>query len=298
MTLLDLDHYREAIALDRSFTPAALPAEPQQFTGLTRRALRLLAQEPSAGPLELTPERIEDLSPKEALRALRALLNLRPPITLPPEAETAVDTLLSGRSQLLEHTDPLDLPTIRSGTPLALWQGDLTTLAADAVVNAANSTMLGCFQPLHACVDNAIHSAAGPRMREDCATIMTAQGAPEPTGTAKITRAYHLPARYVLHTVGPIVHGPVTAGHRRALADSYTACLDLAAEIAPIRTIAFCAISTGVFGYPRHEAARTALQAIEAWLEHHPGRLDRVICCTYTQDDTAAYRQALQQETP
>ncbi|MFC3495820.1 macro domain-containing protein [Glycomyces rhizosphaerae] len=113
-----------------------------------------------------------------------------------------------------------------------------------------------------------------------------------------MTRGYHLPARFVIHTVGPVVHGPVTVAHRRALVDSYTAYLDLAAQVAPVRTIAFCAVSTGVFGYPRHEAARVAIQAVEAWLEHRLGRFDRVICCTYTQDDTAAYRQALHQETP
>ncbi|MFF5537215.1 macro domain-containing protein [Streptomyces cinerochromogenes] len=174
----------------------------------------------------------------------------------------------------------------------------MTTLAADAVVNAANHALLGCFKPLHACIDNAIHTAAGPRLREDCHTIMSLQGGPEPTGSAKITRGYHLPARYVVHTVGPVVEGPLRPAHAQLLAASYRACLDLAAATGTIRTLAFCAISTGVFGYPKAPAARLALRTVADWLADHPGRLDRVVLTAFTDDDHATYRQALTEEPP
>ncbi|HEY3189044.1 MAG TPA: macro domain-containing protein, partial [Solirubrobacteraceae bacterium] len=157
-----------------------------------------------------------------------------------------------------------------------LWRGDITRLGVDAIVNAANAQMLGCFVPFHACIDNAIHSAAGPRLREDCARVMDAQGHDEPTAVCKVTRAYNLPSRYVLHTVGPIVRGPLAHEHESQLADAYPACLEAAAEVGA-RSIAFCAISTGVFGYPKEPAARTALAAVAAWLDVHPSALDAVV---------------------
>ncbi|HEX8870755.1 MAG TPA: macro domain-containing protein, partial [Lentzea sp.] len=174
--------------------------------------------------------------------------------------------------------------------PLAVWRGDITRLLCDAVVNAANDALLGCFQPMHPCVDNAIHTAAGPRLRSDCHRIMAAQAAPEPTGIAKITRGYHLPAPYVLHTVGPIVRGKVLPAHANALADSYRACLDLAAEFGKIRTLAFCGISTGIFGFPKLPAARIAVSAVQDWLAAHPGRFDRVVFTTFGDEDDEAYR--------
>jgi len=176
--------------------------------------------------------------------------------------------------------------------------GDITALEVDAIVNAANASLLGGGGVDSPCVDNAIHSAAGPRLREDCHRIMALQGGFEETGTAKITRGYHLPARYVLHTVGPVVDGPLRPPHERALAASYRACLDLAAEVDDLRTIAFCGISTGVFGYPRTPAAHTALDTVADWLDHHPSRFDRVVFNVYGDDDHAAYTRALTESTP
>ncbi|WP_308403341.1 macro domain-containing protein [Streptomyces sp. BV286] len=161
------------------------------------------------------------------------------------------------------------------------------------MVNAANSHLLGCFRPQHLCIDNALHSVAGPHLREDCHTIFTTQGAPEPTGTAKITRGYHLPARHVLHTVGPVVQGRPHAHDAQALASSYRACLDLAAEVETIRTLAFCAVSTGVFGHPKEEAAPVALRTVDAWIAAHPGRFDRVVFTVFEDDDELAYQHAL-----
>ena len=176
---------------------------------------------------------------------------------------------------------------------IALWHGDITRLRVDAIVNAANAQLLGCFQPFHACIDNAIHWAAGPRLREDCGRIMATQGHVEATGLAKITRGYNLPARFVVHTVGPIVHGHLTEGHRRELARCYRTCLDEAAEVGGIHTLAFCAISTGVFGFPKRPAAAVAIDAVSTWMEARPRMLSRVVFVVFSDEDRAAYTAAL-----
>ncbi|MFI7339783.1 protein-ADP-ribose hydrolase [Streptomyces sp. NPDC050085] len=303
--MLQLAAYRDAIALDEPFRPAAAAAPADSLPHLLRVALHLLGRDPAVTAGGLWPEDPHDLdrlADTQARQLLRAALTVRPPHPLPPGAARALDALLGGERQARPLTDPAELPTLAQQFPhttypaadrTALWQGDITTLAADAIVNAANSALLGCFVPLHPCIDNAIHTAAGPRLRDDCHRIMTLQGGPEPTGTAKITRGYQLPARYVLHTVGPIVDGTLRPAHQEALAASYRACLDLAAETGTIRTVAFCSVSTGVFGYPKQQAARTALDAVADWLKQHPDRLQRVIFNVYADDDHAAYTDAL-----
>ncbi|WP_229333979.1 macro domain-containing protein [Streptomyces flavotricini] len=228
---------------------------------------------------------------------------MRAPGPLPDGAAKVLDALLGGERLARTVTDPARLPALADQLPTTsyraagrttLWQGDITTLAADAIVNAANSAMLGCFVPLHPCIDNAIHSAAGPGLRDDCHTVMELQGHPEPTGTAKIiVRGGRLPAPYVLHSVGPIVDGTLGPDHGQALASSYRACLDLAAETGGIRTVAFCGISTGVFGFPKAPAARIALDTVADWLDEHPCVLDRVIFNVFTDDDYATYQHAL-----
>jgi O-acetyl-ADP-ribose deacetylase (regulator of RNase III) len=161
-------------------------------------------------------------------------------------------------------------------------------------VNAANADLLGCYRPGHTCIDNAIHSAAGPRLRDDCARIVEIQGHRERTGDAKITRAYHLPSRFVLHTVGPIVgDGRVGPDDERALASSYRSCLELAASLPSIRTLAFCAISTGVFGYPKEQAAATAIAVVSTWLRNHPGALDLVVFSVFSDADERAYERVM-----
>jgi O-acetyl-ADP-ribose deacetylase (regulator of RNase III) len=266
-----LSAYRAAIELDQPFRPAGPAAPPDRLAELTATALRLLGWTGA-------PSR----------DALRAVLTRRPPSPLPPEALAVLDFLLAGENRLRPVTDPAELPP-----GLSVWRGDITTLAADAIVNAANSALLGCFRPMHGCVDNAIHAVAGPRLRADCHTIMTAQGEPEATGTAKITRGYHLPARHVLHTVGPIVRGAASPTHDRLLAACYRSCLDLAAEVPTIRTIAFCGISTGVFGFPTQRAAGVALSTVADWLEANPSRFDRVVFDTFGAYDHAAYLEHL-----
>jgi len=307
-TALPLAAYRAAVALDEPFQPAAT-RDPEQWSGAdaVRALLDLLGDDPAAMRAGLRPGAADGLAEADARRVLRAVLTVREPAPLATEAAGALDMLLSRERRARPTTDAASLPTLRDTLPhtpyraagrTALWQGDLTTLGADAVVNAANSALLGCFTPMHACIDNALHAAAGPRLRTDCHTIMSLQGHPEPTGTAKITRGTASATRYVLHTVGPVVDGPLRPPHERALAASYRACLDLAAEVDGVRTVAFCGISTGVFGYPRTPAAHTALDTVADWLDHHPGRFDRVVFNVYGDDDHAAYTRALTESTP
>ncbi|WP_369242191.1 protein-ADP-ribose hydrolase [Streptomyces sp. R21] len=301
-TPLPLDAYRAAVALDEASVPDAGHDPDARAADLVREALALLADDPEAAKAGLRPGAADGIDDTAARRLLRAVLTVREPGPLSTEATRVLDALLAGERLARDTTDAASLPTVRDTLPhtayraadrTVLWQGDITALGADAVVNAANSALLGCFAPMHPCIDNALHAVAGPRLRADCHTIMSLQGHPEPTGTAKITRGHHLPARYVLHTVGPIVDGPVLPEHEEALAASYRSCLDLAADVNDIRSAAFCGISTGVFGYPKAPAARIALNTVAEWLDRHPGRFDRVIFNVYADDDRAAYLQAL-----
>lgn len=197
--------------------------------------------------------------PRERRRWIKAALTVRPAGDLPMELAEQIDRLLQAELQGTTITDAASLPRLTGPYPMAdrvsIWNGDITTLRIGAITNAANAQLLGCFQPFHACIDNMIQNAAGPQLREDCAQLMDLQGHDEPTGTAKITRAYNLPSDFVLHTVGPIVlaHNP-TLEQASKLASCYTACLSLAAE-AGVRSVALCGISTGVFGYPADQAS-------------------------------------------
>ncbi|QNP69900.1 macro domain-containing protein [Streptomyces roseirectus] len=290
--VLPLAAYRDAVDLDTPFRPTAAPAPADRLDDHVREALRLMNADPAIARLGLAPGSLPELKdPATARQVLRALLTVRDPGPLPEGTDAELDALLGGERLLRETTAPAGLPTPDGRT--SLWRGDLTTLAADAIVNAANSGLLGCFRPLHPCIDNAIHSAAGPRLRDDCKAVYDAQGAPEPTGVAKVTRAYHLPTRYVLHTVGPVVQGRPAPSDARALASSYRACLDLAAELDDVRTVGLCAVSTGVFGYPKDEAAPLAVHTVTEWLDAHPGRFDRVVFTVFTEEDERAYRRVL-----
>lgn len=173
---------------------------------------------------------------------------------------------------------------------LVLWQGDITRLDADAIVNAANSELLGCFRPGHNCIDNVIHSAAGLQLREECAEIMRRQGHEEPTGRAKITGGYNLPARYVLHTVGPIISGPLTEHDRELLTSCYRSCLALAEEKG-LKSVAFCCISTGVFRFPKAEAARIAIGTVREYLKS--GALEKVVFCVHGGENLQIYQDLL-----
>ena len=195
-------------------------------------------------------------------RLLRSLMNVRyPGGELNPEYLCLQDELLSEEREEKGVVDVMQLPPVNTDRRISIWQGDITRLKADAIVNAANSAMLGCFVPCHACIDNAIHSAAGLQLREECAALMRVQGYDEPVGGAKITQGYNLPAKHVLHTVGPVIETEVTEEKRRMLESCYVSCMELA-EAYQLKSIAFCCISTGVFRFPNRLAAEIAVQAV------------------------------------
>ena len=221
-------------------------------------------------------------------RLLRSLMNVRPPMPLDSKFLEVQDALLSAEAEAKGVVDCSSLPVTAADPRLVLWQGDITRLKADAIVNAANSALLGCFVPCHGCIDNAIHSAAGLQLRDECNQLMLAQGRPEPNGRAKLTRGYNLPARYVLHTVGPIVRGRVTQQDRADLASCYRACLELAAEHG-LRSVAFCCISTGEFHFPNQEAAEIAVTTVRTFLDRHTTSIEKVIFNVFKDLDKKIY---------
>ena len=228
----------------------------------------------------------DDLSEKR--RLLRSLMNVRPPVPASMEFLAVQDAYLQERLVERGVTRLQDMRPVQPG--LYLWQGDITTLAADAIVNAANSGMLGCFVPCHGCIDNAIHTYAGVQLRIECARVMSAQKE-EPTGRAKITKAYNLPCRFVLHTVGPIVYGNVTKTDRELLASCYRSCLELAAEYG-LHSVAFCCISTGEFHFPAELAAEIAIGTVQEWQKQNPDKIE-VIFNVFKDSDYEIYRRLL-----
>ena len=221
-------------------------------------------------------------------RLLRSLMNVRPPMPLDSKFLEVQDALLSAEAEAKGVVDCSSLPVTAVDPRLVLWQGDITRLKADAIVNAANYALLGCFVPCHGCIDNAIHSAAGLQLRDECNQLMLAQGRPEPNGRAKLTRGYNLPARYVLHTVGPIVRGRVTQQDRADLASCYRACLELTAEHS-LRSVAFCCISTGEFHFPNQEAAEIAVTTVRTFLDRHTTSIEKVIFNVFKDLDKKIY---------
>lgn len=226
---------------------------------------------------------------------LRALMNERSPGNLTPEMLRWQDAELAAQREEKGIVQLDDIPELPRQPRIRLWQGDITRLAVDGIVNAANSALLGCFSPLHNCIDNVIHSAAGMQLREECAAIMREQGRHEPAGHAKLTRGYNLPARWVLHTVGPVARaGQVSARDREELASCYNSCLELA-EVNDMESLAFCCVSTGVFGFPQEEAAKIAIRTVRDFVASHD-RPDTVIFNVFTDKDMDIYRRLLGHE--
>lgn len=222
-------------------------------------------------------------------RVLRSLLNVRPAQSVSDDFLTVQDDYLREEISAKGVTDSADLPPI-SGS-IYLWQGDITTLRCDAIVNAANSAMTGCYIPCHGCIDNAIHTYAGVQLRLECARLMEAQGFREPTGSAKITPAFNLPCKFVLHTVGPIVMGQLKLRDEELLASCYRSCLELAAEHG-VESIAFCCISTGEFHFPNGRAAEIAIQTVREYLEQNHSDM-KVIFNVFKDSDYKIYRELL-----
>lgn len=222
-------------------------------------------------------------------RLLRALFNVRMPKAASKEFLHIQDEYLQEELRLKGITDIADLAPI--APDIYLWQGDITTLKCDGIVNAANSQMLGCFCPNHGCIDNAIHTFAGVQLRLECAEIMRAQGYEEPTGRAKITKAYNLPCGCVLHTVGPCVYGKLTKRHEELLAGCYRACLDLADKNG-LQSIAFCCISTGEFHFPNERAAEIAVETVKEYKSRTQSKI-KVIFNVFKECDYDIYARLL-----
>ena len=243
-------------------------------------------------------EQYKDLQVGDSTRdkqiALRSLMNIRMPGLMDDETLRIQDEYLSRRIAEKGIVSLDDIP--ETADKLSIWQGDITLLEVDAIVNAANSQMLGCFAPMHTCIDNCIHTFAGIQLRWECHNKMeklrSLHGASyqQPTSVPMLTDAYNLPAKKVIHVVGPIVHGALTTAHEKALVACYTNVLDLCLENS-LRSVAFCCISTGEFHFPNQRAAQIATDTVREWLSEHPGAMDRVIFNVFKDEDRRLYEQ-------
>jgi O-acetyl-ADP-ribose deacetylase (regulator of RNase III) len=239
--------------------------------------------------------RYKDISipdvPDERWRLLRSLMNVLPAAPMPDAFLKIQDEYLTERIADRGIVDAQTLSATALDPRFVVWKGDITTLRIDAIVNAANSRMEGCWQPCHACIDNCIHTYSGVQLRMRCHQVMTEQGHQEPAGQAKITPGYNLPAKYVLHTVGPIIEHDPSKHDCDLLASCYVSCLRLAEENG-CHSIAFCCISTGVFRFPQDKAAEIAVQTVKEFL-NNGAAMERVIFNVFTPEDERLYRQLL-----
>lgn len=247
------------------------------------------------------PDRYEE---KRAM--LRTFMNIRMPRLISEEILSVQDAFLSEEAKEKGIVEWQDIPTIQEqygschvfADKLSVWQGDITRLKVGAIVNAANSQMLGCFVPCHRCIDNAIHSAAGMQLREECSHIMNqkrirfGKGYEEPTGTAAITKGYNLPSDYVIHTVGPVVYQGLTKKMCMDLKNCYNSVLECALKHS-IRSVAFCCISTGEFRFPNDEAAKIAIETVSHFLEQYSDKFDRIIFNVFKELDRELYERYL-----
>ena len=242
---------------------------------------------------------MEPVNYHEKRNLLRSLMNVRWPGEASPEYLKLQDELLKEELKKKGIVRLKDIPVVEDEYPcsgiknadrISIWQGDITRLSVDAIVNAANSQMLGCFVPCHGCIDNAIHSAAGIQLRNECAEIMDRQGHEEPMGKAKITKGYNLPAKHVIHTVGPIVGISVTEKQREQLQSCYLSSMILA-EKERLWSIAFCCISTGEFHFPNKLAAQIAVETVDRYLSK--SRLERVVFNVFKDEDLNIYKKLM-----
>lgn len=252
----------------------------------SQRLTHLLDYFISENPEYQNVEIFQDLQEQKNL--LRGLMNRRPPLPISPEILTIQDDYLQeelkGKVVSLSSLTPVK-------PHIYLWQGDITTLGVDGIVNAANSDMLGCFHPCHGCIDNFIHTFSGVQLRLACYEIMKIQNKPESTGKAKITSAYNLPSNYVIHTVGPIVRDKLEPYHREGLKKCYESCLELAVKEG-LHSIAFCCISTGEFRFPQKVACDIAVETVTGFLKKNKGKID-VIFNVFKDKDLELYEEKL-----
>ncbi len=229
-------------------------------------------------------------------RILRSLMNIRMPKRMAENVLAVQDEYLRERAADKGIVELSDIPAIRDG--ISIWQGDITRLAVDAIVNAANSQMLGCFVPMHTCIDNCIHTFAGVQLRAECNRQMNklriryGRNYEQPTAVPMLTDAYNLPAKKVIHIVGPIVQGRLTPALEKDLADCYRNTLDMCLENG-LKSVAFCCISTGVFHFPNKRAAEIAVGTVQELLREHPGQMERVIFNVFKDEDKDIYERLL-----
>lgn len=237
--------------------------------------------------------------PEEKRTVLRSLMNIRMPRRMDADTLRIQDEYLQEAARERGVVPLADIPVLEG--VLSLWQGDITQLAVDAIVNAANSQMLGCFVPMHICIDNCIHTYAGIQLRAECARQMAAlrekygPDYEQPTAVPMLTDAYNLPAKKVVHIVGPIVEGRLTPALEKDLADCYTNTLDLCAANG-LKNVAFCGISTGVFHFPPERAAQIAVKTVREWLAAHEGQMERVIFNVFSDRAKIIYEKELEQK--
>ena len=236
---------------------------------------------------------LEDIPKDEKMqkRLLRGLMNVREALPVSEEVLKVQDEYLKEENEKKGIVDVNSLDATKKNKNIILWRGDITRLNADAIVNAANSALLGCFIPNHSCIDNVIHTFSGMQLRLECDKIMKEQGYEEPTGKAKITSAYNLPCKYVIHTVGPIVSNILTEKNRADLVSCYKECLKVATEN-NLKYIAFCCISTGVFHFPQDIAAYIAVKTVEEYLKEKDSNI-KVIFNVFTETDYNIYNNIL-----
>lgn len=279
---LAFEEYRRAFDLTPYPRPALVTSEEEKMERCDRILKFLLRERGMIAAFSSTYDRKR--------RVIREYMNTRNPLPVPPDILADQDALFWTESveRGIVRTD--DIPEIKYN--IAHWQGDITRLDADAVVNAGNTSLLGCFLPGHNCIDNVIHSAAGMQLRADCARLISMQGHEEEIGDAKLTRAYNLPSKYVIHTVGPRVGRELTDEQRSQLRSSYYSILDLAAE-AGCRNVAVCCVSTGVFNFPREEAAEIAAGAAVNWKLRHPENKMKIVFDTFLDADAKVYENIL-----
>ena len=266
----------------------------------------ILLEKLKADSTEYKTLETDDYDLAEKKNAIRSLMNIRMPIETSDELLKVQDDYLQVELVAKGIVALSDIPTIKEqydnkepfADKLSLWQGDITRLKVGAIVNAANSQMLGCFVPCHRCIDNAIHSAAGMQLRAECNHIMQKKRMQygrqyeEPTGTAVLTKAYNLPCEYVIHTVGPIVYGGLNDALRRDLRNCYESALKCCMEN-DIKSIAFCCISTGEFHFPNEEAAKIAWETVLNFLQTHDKVMERVIFNVFKDSDKEIYENLI-----
>lgn len=244
---------------------------------------KMLCEQPRYSTIEVPANE------QEQKNLLRSLFNVRMPRLVDEVFVEVQNAYLQEEIRRKGITELSGLKPVQDG--LYLWQGDITTLRCDAIVNAANAQMLGCFCPCHGCIDNAIHTFSGVQLRAACGELMEKQGCAEETGRAKITSAYNLPCNYILHTVGPIVHGRLTQKDQKLLASCYRSCLELA-EKNKVKSIAFCCISTGEFHFPNQRAAEIAVKTVKGYRQQTRSKME-VIFNVFKDTDYKIYRSLL-----